>query len=70
MGGKVFSEEIIWKNINRMVKGWKKKIIIGSNENEDKYKDKDFVVNGEGKIEIKWKNESGDKKEIVKNVNE
>jgi isocitrate dehydrogenase len=53
-----------------MVKGWKKKIIIGSNENEDKYKDKDFVVNGEGKIEIKWKNESGDKKEIVKNVNE
>ncbi|XP_022253714.1 isocitrate dehydrogenase [NADP] cytoplasmic-like isoform X2 [Limulus polyphemus] len=54
LGGTVFREAIICKNIPRLVPGWKKPIIIGRHAYGDQYKATDFVVPGVGKLEIKF----------------
>lgn len=54
LGGTVFREPIICKNVPRLVSCWKKPIIIGRHAYGDQYKATDFVVPGEGKIEIKF----------------
>ncbi|XP_013785051.1 isocitrate dehydrogenase [NADP] cytoplasmic-like [Limulus polyphemus] len=54
LGGTVFREAIICKNIPRLVTGWKKPIIIGRHAYGDQYKATDFVVPGLGKLEIKF----------------
>lgn len=70
LGGTVFREAIICKNIPRLVTGWSKPIIIGRHAHADQYKATDFVVPGAGKLELKWTPESGDFKEIVHTVHE
>lgn len=70
LGGTVFREAIICKNIPRLVTGWSKPIIIGRHAHADQYKATDFVVPGAGKLELKWTPESGDAKEIVHTVHE
>lgn len=70
LGGTVFREAIICKNIPRLVTGWNKPIIIGRHAHADQYKATDFVVPGAGKLELKWTPESGDSKEIVHTVHE
>jgi len=70
LGGTVFREAIICKNIPRLVTGWNKPIIIGRHAHADQYKATDFVVPGAGKLELKWTPESGDAKEIVHIVHE
>lgn len=52
LGGTVFREAIICKNIPRLVPGWSKPIIIGRHAHADQYKATDFVVPGPGKVEI------------------
>ncbi|XP_073944228.1 isocitrate dehydrogenase [NADP] cytoplasmic [Choristoneura fumiferana] len=52
LGGTVFREAIICKNIPRLVTGWEKPIIIGRHAHADQYKATDFVVPGEGKLEL------------------
>lgn len=44
LGGTVFREAIICKNIPRLVTGWEKPIIIGRHAHADQYKATDFVV--------------------------
>ncbi|RMX45465.1 hypothetical protein pdam_00023242 [Pocillopora damicornis] len=52
LGGTVFREAIICKNIPRLVPGWMKSIIIGRHAHADQYKATDFVVPGKGKVEM------------------
>ncbi|CAI9723510.1 dehydrogenase [NADP] cytoplasmic-like [Octopus vulgaris] len=60
LGGTVFREAIICKNIPRLVPGWTKSIVIGRHAYGDQYKATDFVVPGPGKVEIKFTPESGE----------
>ncbi|EDV29401.1 uncharacterized protein TRIADDRAFT_35221 [Trichoplax adhaerens] len=59
LGGTVFREAIICKNIPRLVPGWKKSIIIGRHAYGDQYKATDFVVPGPGKLEMSFTPEDG-----------
>ncbi|KAK4875399.1 hypothetical protein RN001_011821 [Aquatica leii] len=59
LGGTVFREAIICKNIPRLVTAWKKPIIIGRHAHADQYKATDFVVPGVGKLEMIFTPESG-----------
>ncbi|XP_071446226.1 isocitrate dehydrogenase [NADP] cytoplasmic-like [Hetaerina americana] len=68
LGGTVFREAIICKNIPRLVTGWDKPIIIGRHAHADQYKATDFVVPGAGTLEITWKSESGEGIQRVVNV--
>lgn len=54
LGGTVFREPIICKNIPRLVNSWTKPIIIGRHAHADQYKATDFVVPGAGKLEIRF----------------
>nr|NVI74875.1 isocitrate dehydrogenase [Cucujiformia] len=55
LGGTVFREAIICKNIPRLVTGWNKPIIIGRHAHADQYKATDVVVPSEGKLELVFK---------------
>ncbi|CAG9817285.1 unnamed protein product [Phaedon cochleariae] len=59
LGGTVFREAIICKNIPRLVTGWEKPIIIGRHAHADQYKATDFVVPGAGKLELVYTPASG-----------
>lgn len=59
LGGTVFREPIICKNIPRLVNTWTKPIIIGRHAHADQYKATDFVVPGSGKLEIKFIGDDG-----------
>ncbi|XP_014206435.1 isocitrate dehydrogenase [NADP] cytoplasmic [Copidosoma floridanum] len=61
LGGTVFREAIICKNVPRMVPGWEKPIIIGRHAHADQYKATDFLVPGPGKLEISWTGTNGEK---------
>lgn len=61
LGGTVFREAIICKNIPRLVTGWNTPIIIGRHAHADQYKATDFIVPGAGKLEISWTGENGQK---------
>lgn len=67
LGGTVFREAIICKNIPRLVTGWNKPIIIGRHAHGDQYKATDFVVPGPGKLEITWVGTNGEKIQHVVN---
>lgn len=60
LGGTVFREAIICKNIPRLVTGWEKPIIIGRHAHGDQYKATDLVVPGAGKLELVYTPEKGD----------
>ncbi|XP_025086569.1 isocitrate dehydrogenase [NADP] cytoplasmic-like [Pomacea canaliculata] len=59
LGGTVFREAIICRNIPRLVPGWTKSIVIGRHAYGDQYRATDFVVPGPGKLEIKFTPENG-----------
>ncbi|NWV28247.1 IDHP dehydrogenase, partial [Origma solitaria] len=52
LGGTVFREPIICKNIPRLVPGWTKPITIGRHAHGDQYKATDFVVNKSGTFKM------------------
>ena len=65
LGGTVFREPIICKNIPKLVPTWTKPIVIGRHAFGDQYRATDFLVPGKGKMEIKWTSEDGkDRKEF------
>ncbi|CAG2062693.1 unnamed protein product [Timema podura] len=68
LGGTVFREAIICKNIPRLVTGWEKPIIIGRHAHADQYKATDFVVPGAGKLQLTWTGNDG--KTIQQTVND
>lgn len=59
LGGTVFREAIICKNIPRLVTGWDKPIIIGRHAHGDQYKATDFVVPSAGKVELVYTPDNG-----------
>jgi len=59
LGGTVFREAIICKNIPRLVTGWEKPIIIGRHAHADQYKATDFIVPGAGKLTLTWTSNDG-----------
>lgn len=61
LGGTVFREPILCKNIPKLVQGWTQPIIIGRHAHGDQYKAVDFVVPGPGKLEITWTGDNGKK---------
>ena len=64
LGGTVFREAIICKNIPRLVTGWEKPIVIGRHAHADQYKATDFVVPGPGVVTMTFTpaDGSGEKK--------
>jgi isocitrate dehydrogenase len=52
IGGTVFREAIICKNVPRLVPGWEKPIVVGRHAFGDQYKATDFVVPSKGKLTI------------------
>ena len=59
IGGTVFREPIICKNIPKLVPSWKDPVVIGRHAFGDQYRATDFKVPGKGKMEIKWTSEDG-----------
>ena len=58
IGGTVFREPIICKNIPKLVRSWTNPMIIGRHAYGDQYRATDFKVPGKGKLEIKWTSEN------------
>jgi isocitrate dehydrogenase len=54
LGGTVFREPIVCKNIPKLVPGWTDPIVIGRHAFGDQYRATDFKVPGKGKLSIKW----------------
>jgi isocitrate dehydrogenase len=59
LGGVIFREPIICKNVPRLVPGWTKPIIIGRHAYGDIYRAVDFRVPGKGKLTIRFEGEDG-----------
>ena len=59
IGGTVFREPIICKNIPKLVPSWTDPLIIGRHAFGDQYRATDFIVPGKGKLEIKWTSSDG-----------
>ncbi len=63
LGGTIFREPIICKNIPKLVNSWTDPIVIGRHSYGDQYKATDFKVPGKGKLKIQWTSE--DNKEVI-----
>ena len=59
VGGTVFREPIIMKNVPRYVQGWTKPICIGRHAFGDQYKATDSVISGKGKLTMTFTPEDG-----------
>ncbi len=59
LGGVVFREPIICKNVPRLVPGWTKPIIIGRHAFGDQYRATDFKFPGKGMLTMKFVGEDG-----------
>jgi len=59
LGGVIFREPIICRNVPRLVPGWTKPIIIGRHAYGDVYRASDFRVPGKGKLTISFVGEDG-----------
>jgi len=59
LGGTVFREPIICRNIPRLIPGWTEPIVIGRHAFGDQYRATDFKVPGKGKLTMKWVSEDG-----------
>lgn len=54
IGGTVFREAIICRNVPRLVAGWTKPIIVGRHAFGDQYKATDFIVPGKGTLTMRF----------------
>lgn len=59
LGGTVFREPILCKNIPRLVPGWTNPIVIGRHAFGDQYRAKDMVISKPGTVSIMFKGEDG-----------
>jgi len=60
IGGTVFREPIIMRNVPRYVQGWTKPIIIGRHAFGDQYKATDVQIKGKGTLKMTFTDESGE----------
>jgi len=61
LGGVIFREPIICKNVPRLVPGWTKPIVIGRHAYGDIYRAVDFLVPGKGRLTIQFEGDDGTK---------
>ena len=54
LGGTIFRQPIICKNVPRLVPGWTKPIVIGRHAFGDQYRATDFLFPGPGKLSVKF----------------
>ncbi len=68
LGGVIFREPIICRNVPRLVPGWTQPIIIGRHAYGDQYRATDFKVPGKGRLTMKFEGEDGTliEKEVFK----
>ena len=68
LGGVIFREPIIAKNVPRLVPGWTQPIVIGRHAYGDQYRATDFVVPGKGRMTIRFEGDDGTviEKEVFK----
>ena len=59
VGGTVFREPIIMKNVPRYVQGWTKPICIGRHAFGDQYKATDSIITGKGRLTMTFTPEDG-----------
>ncbi|HVW92564.1 MAG TPA: NADP-dependent isocitrate dehydrogenase, partial [Devosia sp.] len=59
LGGVIFREPIICKNVPRLVPGWTQPIIVGRHAFGDQYRATDFRFPGKGKLSIKFVGDDG-----------
>ena len=60
LGGVIFREPIVIKNVPRLIPGWTHPIVVGRHAFGDQYKATDFKVPGKGKLTMKWEGENGE----------
>ncbi|MDE2355229.1 MAG: NADP-dependent isocitrate dehydrogenase [Alphaproteobacteria bacterium] len=60
LGGVVFREPILCRNVPRLVPTWTQPIIIGRHAFGDQYKATDFVVPGKGRLTMRFEGEDGE----------
>ena len=60
LGGVIFREPIICRNVPRLVPGWTQPIIVGRHAFGDQYKATDFRVPGKGRLTISFVGEDGE----------
>ena len=65
LGGVVFRQPIICKNVPRLVPGWTKPIVIGRHAFGDQYKATDMKFPGKGQLTMKFVGEDGTEIEKV-----
>ncbi|MEY4314328.1 MAG: NADP-dependent isocitrate dehydrogenase [Actinobacteria bacterium] len=61
LGGVIFREPIIIRNVPRLIPHWTKPIVIGRHAFGDQYKATDFLVPGAGKLTVTFTPEDGSK---------
>jgi isocitrate dehydrogenase len=61
LGGTIFREPIICRNVPRLVPGWTRPIIVGRHAYGDQYRATDFVFPGKGTITLTFTSEDGEK---------
>jgi isocitrate dehydrogenase len=68
LGGVIFREPIICRNVPRLVPGWTQPIIVGRHAFGDQYRATDFKFPGSGKLTIKFEGDDGQviEKEVFK----
>ena len=59
LGGVIFRQPIICKNVPRLVPGWTQPIVVGRHAFGDQYRATDFRFPGKGKLTIKFVGEDG-----------
>jgi isocitrate dehydrogenase len=59
LGGVIFREPIVIKNVPRLVPGWTKPIVIGRHAFGDQYRASDMVVPGEGSLTLTFTPKDG-----------
>jgi isocitrate dehydrogenase len=59
LGGVIFREPIVCRNVPRLVPGWTKPIIIGRHAFGDQYRATDMLIPGKGKLTISFQPEGG-----------
>jgi isocitrate dehydrogenase len=59
LGGTVFREPIICRNVPRLVPGWTKPIVIGRHAFGDQYRATDMVVSGPGRLTMRFEPAGG-----------
>jgi hypothetical protein len=68
LGGVIFREPIICRNVPRLVPGWTQPIVVGRHAYGDQYKATDFKVPGKGRLTIRFEGDDGEviEKEVFK----